>query len=39
MVYALKAGYGKKGAHLGSTGNQAEEFRADMISFWEVSLA
>ena len=39
MIYALKAGYGKKGAHLGSTGNQAEEFRTDMISFWQGSLS
>lgn len=38
MIYGLKAGYGKKGAHLGSKDNQAQDFRADMISFWEHNL-
>ena len=39
MVYALKAGYGKIGAHLGSKDNQAEAFRADMVRFWESCLS
>jgi len=34
MVYALKAGYGRKGARIGSTGDQPAAFRADMIQFW-----
>lgn len=37
-VYGIKAGYGKKGAHLGSTGNDHELFRADMIAFWTEAL-
>ena len=39
MVYSLKAGYGKKGAHLGSRSGDAEAFREDMIAFWERVLA
>ena len=34
MVYSLKAGYGKKGAHLGSAPGEADAFRADMHAFW-----
>ena len=34
MVYALKAGYGNTGAHLGSAPGEAEAFREDMIAFW-----
>ena len=34
MVYALKAGYGSKGARLGSKPGEAEAFRDDMIAFW-----
>ena len=33
-VYALKAGYGVRGASLGSTGDQAREFRDDMVAFF-----
>ena len=35
MVYAMKAGYGRRGARIGSEGDQARQFRADMIGFWE----
>ena len=35
MVYALKAGFGKKGARIGSRAGEAELFREDMISFWQ----
>ncbi len=38
MVYALKAGYGKKGARIGSKDNQAADFRTDMVTFWNESL-
>jgi dienelactone hydrolase len=38
-VYALKAGYGARGASLGSAGAQAGQFRADMIAFFERTLA
>ena len=34
MVYALKAGYGRKGARIGSRPGDAELFRNDMIEFW-----
>jgi dienelactone hydrolase len=34
MVYALKAGYGRKGAKIGSHPGEAELFRDDMVSFW-----
>ncbi|MBS0243431.1 MAG: dienelactone hydrolase family protein [Proteobacteria bacterium] len=34
MVYSLKAGYGKRGAKLGSNPGDAELFRDDMIAFW-----
>ena len=35
MIYALKAGYGRTGARIGSGGDQAELFRVDTIGFWE----
>lgn len=35
MVYSLKAGYGKKGAHLGSHPGEAEVFRDAMEAFWQ----
>lgn len=38
MVYSLKAGYGRKGAKLGSNPGDAELFRADMLAFWQRSL-
>lgn len=38
MVYGLKAGYGVKGATLGTRGDEASRFRADMIEFWQRTL-
>lgn len=35
MVYALKAAYGRKGAHIGSGPGEAELFREDMVLFWQ----
>jgi dienelactone hydrolase len=35
MVYALKAGYGRKGAKIGSHAGEAELFAADMLAFWQ----
>ena len=35
MVYALKAGYGVKGAAIGSKAGQAQAFREDMTAFWQ----
>ncbi len=34
MIYALKAGYGRKGAKIGSHPGEAELFRDDMVAFW-----
>jgi hypothetical protein len=34
MVYALKAGYGVKGASIGGTPEEAAAFRAEMVRFW-----
>ena len=34
MVYALKAGYGRKGAKIGSRPGEGELFRDDMLAFW-----
>ena len=34
MVYALKAGYGRQGARIGSRPGEAELFQDDMVSFW-----
>ncbi|MFV0296980.1 MAG: dienelactone hydrolase family protein [Hyphomicrobiaceae bacterium] len=39
MVYSLKAGYGKKGAKLGSNPGDADIFRDDMMAFWTRVLA
>ena len=38
MVYALKAGYGRKGAKIGSRDGEAELFKADMLTFWQRTL-
>jgi len=39
MVYSLKAGFGRKGARLGSREGDAALFRADMVAFWRRTLA
>ncbi|NOJ40809.1 dienelactone hydrolase family protein [Bradyrhizobium australiense] len=38
MIYGLKAGYGRKGAKIGSRDGDAELFRADMLAFWRRTL-
>ena len=38
MVYAAKAGFMVTGAQLGSSGTLADQFRDDMLSFWERAL-
>jgi hypothetical protein len=38
MVYALKAGYGRKGAKIGSRDGESELFKADMLAFWQRTL-
>ena len=37
-VYGLKAGYGVRGASLGSQAGDATDFRADMLAFWTATL-
>jgi dienelactone hydrolase len=34
MVYGLKAGYGRKGARIGSRDGDDKAFRDDMVAFW-----
>jgi dienelactone hydrolase len=34
MVYGLKAGYGRKGARIGSRAGDDKSFRDDMVAFW-----
>jgi dienelactone hydrolase len=38
MIYGMKAGYGKRGARIGTEGALAAEFRADMLRFWREAL-
>ena len=38
MIYALKAGYGRKGAQIGSRDGEAELFKTDMLTFWRRTL-
>lgn len=39
MVYAMKAGFGGKGATIGSKEGQPAQFRQDMTQFWRETLA
>jgi dienelactone hydrolase len=34
MVYGMKAGYGRRGARIGSNAGEAQLFSEDMLSFW-----
>ncbi len=38
MLYGIKAGYGRRGARLGSAGDQADRFHEDMMAFWRAAL-
>jgi hypothetical protein len=38
MVYALKAGYGRKGASIGGRDDQPAAFREEMTAFWKEQL-
>ena len=38
MIYSLKAGYGRKGAKIGSHDGEAELFRDEMLAFWKRTL-
>jgi len=39
MVYGLKAGYGRKGARIGSRDGDDKLFRYDMVAFWRRVMA
>jgi dienelactone hydrolase len=39
MVYGLKAGYGRKGARIGSRKGDDKAFRDDMVAFWRRVMA
>jgi hypothetical protein len=39
MIYGMKAGYGVRGAKIGSDGDQAERFNEDMLTFWQAAMA
>ena len=34
MLYGIKAGYGERGARLGTDADYADIFHADMMTFW-----
>jgi len=34
MIYGMKAGFGRKGAKIGSRNGEAKLFRDDMVAFW-----
>jgi len=35
MIYALKAGYGRRGAKIGSRAGESELFKSEMLTFWK----
>ncbi len=39
MIYGLKAGYGRRGAHIGTEDDFAEQFHDDMMAFWRRAMA
>ena len=39
MIYALKAGYGRKGARIGTEGTFAGQFHEDMMVFWRNAMS
>jgi len=38
MLYGIKAGYGVRGAHIGTADDHAEQFAEDMMAFWGATL-
>jgi len=34
MIYGVKAGYGRRGVHIGTEGDFARQFHDDMMTFW-----
>jgi len=39
MLYGIKAGYGRRGAHIGSSDDSADVFHADMLNFWRETMS
>lgn len=39
MLYAVKSGFGRRGAKIGGSDESAETFRADMRGFWQKAMA
>ncbi len=39
MLYGIKAGFGKRGAHIGTAENYATLFHQDMMAFWRQTFA
>lgn len=39
MLYGIKAGHGNRGARLGTSADFAEQFHADMMTFWRACFA
>ena len=38
LLYGIKAGYGRRGARIGTQGDQAQEFNEDMMEYWTRTL-
>ena len=38
MRYSVKSGHGRRGARIGTAGNQARAFHEDMMGFWRTTL-
>ncbi len=38
MLYSVKSGHGRRGARIGTAGDQAKAFHADMMDFWRSTL-
>ena len=39
MIYGMKAGYGRRGAHIGTDADYAARFHDDMMAFWNRTMA
>ncbi|MCY3929771.1 MAG: hypothetical protein OXG81_16010, partial [Acidobacteria bacterium] len=38
MIYQVKSPYGRRGARIGTAGDQARAFHEDMMTFWTATL-
>ena len=38
MIYGMKAGYGVRGARIGTSGDLADVFHEDMMAFWQSAI-